>query len=140
MPKTNVHDLTPAEWMVMQTIWSRMNDDPEVTVSEILPEIMKSRDWHFSTLKTTMDRLVKKGVLSSRVRGKTCFYKPLLTREKAARKSIGTYLDTVLNGAFGPLVAYLADRKGLTKKEIDELERLLETKQNAMKERKEPKS
>ena len=121
-------DLSPAEWMVMQVIWDHVGEDPEVTVSEILSEVAKRRNWHFSTLKTTMDRLVNKGILSSRIRGKTCFYKPTLSREQAAEKSIGAYLDNVLNGAFGPLVAYLADRKGLSNKEIEELEGLLNDK------------
>ena len=124
----NITELSQTEWMVMQVIWERVGEDPEITVSEILPEVARERDWHFSTLKTTMDRLVKKGVLSSRIRGKTAFYKPEITRDQAARASIGGILDTVLNGAFAPLVAYLAERKGLTRKQIAELEKMLEEK------------
>jgi len=121
-------DLSPAEWMVMQVIWDSSDADPELTVSEILPEIEKRRDWHVSTLKTTMDRLVAKGYLASRVRGKTCFYRPLVSREQTTKHSVGSFLDMVLGGAFGPLVAYLAERNKLSQKEIEELERMLEKK------------
>lgn len=120
------HELTPAEWLVMQAVWDTTGVEPEITAGEILPVVARQRNWHFSTLKTTMDRLVKKGLLVSRIRGKTCFYRPLVTHEQVAQKSIGSFLDRVLGGAFGPLVAYLADRKGLSREEIKELERLLE--------------
>jgi len=119
-------DLTPAEWTVMKAVWEGVESDPDVTATELLPAVQEELDWHFSTLKTTMDRLVRKGYLDSRIRGKTCFYKPAVGQEEVVRKSVGDFLDTMLDGAFGPLVAYLAERKGLTKKEIQELERLLE--------------
>ena len=110
----------------MQAVWEAVEDEPEVTVMEILPAIRKKRPWHFSTAKTMAGRLVKKGYLSSRIRGKTCFYKPTVSREQATRRSVASYLDAVLDGAFGPLVAYLADKKGLSKSEIRQLEKLIE--------------
>ena len=110
----------------MQAIWDAVEHEEEVTVTELLPAIRRKRKWHVSTAKTMADRLVKKGYLTSRIRGKTCFYRPTVSREQATRKSVATHLDAVLDGAFGPLVAYLADRKGLTEKEIRQLEKLLE--------------
>ena len=133
MMKTDAHnepmarpELSRSEWVVMQTVWKAVETEPEVTASELLPEILKKRKWHFSTAKTLLDRLVGKGYLTSRIRGKTCFYRPLVSQELTTRKSVASYLDDVLDGAFGPLVAYLADRKGLTTGEIAKLERLIE--------------
>jgi BlaI family penicillinase repressor len=119
-------DLTPAEWVVMRTVWESVEEEPEITATEILPAVEAELEWHFSTLKTTMDRLVRKGYLESRIRGKTRFYKPAIAQEEVVQKSVGDFLDTILDGAFGPLVAYLADRKSFTKKQIEELEKLLE--------------
>lgn len=119
-------ELSRSEWAVMQAVWEAAEKEAEITVSEILPRIQKRRKWHVSTLKTTMDRLVGKGYLASRIRGKTCFYKPVVSREQATRKSVASYLDDVLDGTFGPLVTYLADRKGLSEQEVAQLEELLE--------------
>jgi BlaI family transcriptional regulator, penicillinase repressor len=119
-------ELSRSEWVVMQTVWKAAEAEPEVTASELLPEILKKRKWHFSTAKTLLDRLVAKGYLASRIRGKTCFYKPVVSQAQTTRKSVASYLDDVLDGAFGPLVAYLADRKGLSKEEIVKLEKLIE--------------
>lgn len=114
-----------SEWLVLHVIWDLTQEESEVTVSEVLPHLVEKRGWHVSTLKSTMERLVQKGFLSCRVRGKTSFYKPEVPKEEATSRTLSTFLDTVLDGAFGPLVAYLADRKGLKEKEITELERLL---------------
>ncbi len=116
---------SPAEWLVLQAVWDLTQEESEVTVSEVLPRLVEKRGWHVSTLKSTLERLVQKGYLSCRIRGKTSFYKPEVPREEATSRTLSTFLDTVLDGAFGPLVAYLADRKGLKQTEIKELERLL---------------
>jgi BlaI family transcriptional regulator, penicillinase repressor len=118
-------DPSPTEWLVLQTVWDLTLEEAEVTVSEVLPRMAEKRGWHVSTLKSTLERLVQKGYLSRRIRGKTSFYKPEVPREEATSKTLTTFLDIVLDGAFGPLVAYLADRKGLKETEIEELERLL---------------
>lgn len=125
-PKPNRPELPRSEWIVMQAMWDAVEREAEVTVMEIMPAIRRKRKWHFSTAKTMADRLVKKGYLESRIRGKTCFYKPTVSREQATRRSVASYLDAVLDGAFSPLVAYLADRKGLSEDEIRQLEKLLE--------------
>lgn len=118
-------ELSRSEWIVMQALWKAMASDPEVTVSEIMPEIQKKRPWHFSTAKTLLDRLVGKGYLVSRLRGKTCFYRVLVSREQTIRESVAAFLDNVLDGAFGPLVAYLVDRQGLSREEIAQIEKLV---------------
>ncbi|MCA9440749.1 MAG: BlaI/MecI/CopY family transcriptional regulator [Candidatus Omnitrophica bacterium] len=124
--KRSVTELTQSEWVVMKAVWEGIEEEVDVTATEIHPQIEEELEWHFSTLKTTMDRLVRKGYLESRIRGKTCFYKPAVEQEVVVKKSVGEFLDTILDGAFGPLVAYLAEKKKLSKKEIQELERILE--------------
>lgn len=116
---------SPAEWDVLQAVWELTEVETEVAVSELRPKVFEKRDWSNATVKSTLDRLVKKGYLSSRIRGKTCFYRPIVPKEEVTHRSIRTFIDTVLGGAFGPLVAYLADQKGLTKKQVEELEQLL---------------
>lgn len=119
-------ELSRAEWVVMQAVWRAVEGEPEITAREVLPDIQRKRKWHFSTAKTMLDRLVAKGYLASRLRGKTCFYRPLVSQEHATRKSVASYLDSVLDGAFGPLLAYLAERRQLSREELDQLEQLIE--------------
>ena len=119
-------ELTRAEWIIMQAVWDAVESVPEISVSELLPAVRRKREWHVSTAKTMADRLVKKGYLSSRIQGKTCYYRPTVSRDQATRRSVASFLDAVLDGAFGPLVACLADRKGLSEEDVRRLRELLE--------------
>ncbi|MFC1498610.1 BlaI/MecI/CopY family transcriptional regulator [Verrucomicrobiota bacterium] len=121
-------ELSRSEWLIMQEVWKAVETEEEVAISEILPGIQDRRKWHVSTLKTMMDRLVKKGFLTNRIRGKTCFYKPAKSKNQTVKKSLMSYLDTVLDGVLDPLVAYMADQRGLSKKEIQALEELIKEK------------
>jgi len=117
--------LSRSEWVVMNAVWRLTKANRNVTVSEVMADLGQKLDWHVSTLKTTMERLVKKGILVSTVRGKTCFYEPAGAQEAIVKGNLAGLLDGILEGAFGPLVAYLADKKKLSPKEITALEKIL---------------
>ncbi|MDD5673116.1 MAG: BlaI/MecI/CopY family transcriptional regulator [Chitinivibrionales bacterium] len=117
--------LSRTEWIVMNAIWRMCGEKGNATVAEILEQVHSKLRWNTSTLKTILERLVKKGVLQSTLRGRTCFYIPVGDRNNIVTTNLTQFLDTVLEGALGPLVAYLADRKGLTPKQAHELEALL---------------
>ena len=117
--------LNRSEWAVMNTVWSGFKMVTDFTVGELLEKIAAKKTWNVSTLKTVLERLVKKGVLQSVIRGRTCFYKPLVVQDEVVKENLSSFLDTVLDGTFGPLVAYLAEKKKLKPGEIKELEKLL---------------
>jgi predicted transcriptional regulator len=122
-------NLSNAEWVIMNAVWRICPEGGDVTVSEVMAEIKGRKKWHVSTLKTTLERLVTKGALSSRVRGRTCFYTPTVDRTRATRTSLADFFDTVLDGAVGPLVSYLSETKGLSRKQVADLEKLLNPEQ-----------
>ena len=120
--------LNRSEWAVMNTVWSDLKSSGDFTVSELLEKIASRKSWNVSTLKTVLERLSKKGVLESIVRGRTCFYKSKVAQAEVVKENLSSFLDTVLDGTFGPLVAYLAEKKKLKPGEIRELEELLKNK------------
>lgn len=117
--------LSRSEWKIMDSIWRHCPADTNITVSELIKRTSREHTWNFSTLKTMMERLVKKGMLASEIRGNTCFYSPRVPREKVVRETLPEFLEVMLDGAFGPLVAYLAEKKKLTPKQRAQLEALL---------------
>jgi len=121
--------LSRTEWVVMNTVWDLTKGSPNVTVGEVFEAVKPKRVWHVSTLKTLLERLVQKGVLKSTVRGKTCFYEPVARRDAVVKKNLSEVLDNILEGAFGPLVAYLADRKNLSTRDVQAIEKILKENQ-----------
>ncbi|MHC4528128.1 MAG: BlaI/MecI/CopY family transcriptional regulator, partial [Planctomycetota bacterium] len=52
-------ELTEAEWAIMKVVW----ENEPCAAGTVQEALAASRDWAYSTVKTTMDRMVNKGFL-----------------------------------------------------------------------------
>lgn len=117
------NELTEAEWAVMKVVWEHQ----PCSAGDVQEALAADRGWAYSTVKTTMDRLVKKGVLSlSRVRNVQLFH-ARVSRAQAARVEIRGVLDRVFDGAVAPLVNHLVEHERLSADELAALRRLVAT-------------
>ena len=91
--------ITDAEWELMKALWAA----PGSTASEVLERV--PRDWHLKTVRTLLDRLQKKGVLSASAE-RPCRYFPLVTRDECIDEASSSFLEKVFDGALTPLVAH----------------------------------
>ena len=72
-----------------------------------------------------LTRLVAKEAVSEHKRGNTSFYEPLIKKEQAQKGAVTDFLSRVLDGAVGPIVHFLIEEKKISKKEREELIRML---------------
>jgi BlaI family transcriptional regulator, penicillinase repressor len=105
--------LTDAEWTLMNALWQKQ----PATAREIADSLPQTVDWAYTTIKTMLDRLVEKGVLSESKRGVTSVYCPLITKRAARSSALKTLANHAFDGAFGPLVHFLIEDKKLSPKE-----------------------
>lgn len=122
MSKRERRDLTKVEWDLMNEIWRRKS----TTVAEIHAHFLEERAWSYNTVKTMMQRLVKKGYLISDDSQRAHTYRPALSRRRVVKRTLAEALDRLLDDGFGPLIAYAAERKDLTDEEIAKLSEILE--------------
>jgi BlaI family penicillinase repressor len=116
--------ISEAEWQVMDVLWTQ---SPRIA-NEIVDELADRCDWEPATIKTMLNRLVKKGALRFRADGKRYLYTPALTRDACIRTEGRTFLDRVFGGAAGPMIAHFVEDAKLSKAEIAELRKLLDRK------------
>lgn len=120
------NELTEAEWAVMKVVWERQ----PCSAGDVQEALADDRNWAYSTVKTTMDRLVKKGVLSlSRVRNLQLFA-ARLNRTDAARGEVRRLLDRAFDGAVAPMMNHLVAHERLTDDDLAELRRLIDAAGN----------
>ena len=113
--------LTRVEWDLMNAIWRGGGS----TVADLHARFLDQRGWSHNTVKTMMQRLVKKGYLHCDSTQKAHVYTPAAQRGQVAKAALAETLDRILEQGFGPLVAYAADRKKLTQEEIARLKEIL---------------
>jgi len=114
-------ELTEAEWEIMKVVWEK-EPCAAGTVQEILAE---SRDRAYSTVKTTMDRMVEKGFLRiEKVRNVQLFHS-CVSKIAAKRGEFQRMLKRAFDGALTPMMQFLIEHEGISKKQASELRRLV---------------
>ena len=66
----------PLEAKIMDILWN----DVEMTIKEVQQVLEKEKTTNFNTVMTVMNRLVEKGILQKRPKGRSSLYKPVLSR------------------------------------------------------------
>lgn len=113
--------LSENEWKIMNALWKMS----PATAREIVENIPENVEWAYTTVKTMLSRLVTKGAVSEHKRGNTSFYEPIIAQDKAHKNAFSNLFDKVLDGALEPFMHYLVDEKKISKKEREELIRIL---------------
>lgn len=116
-----LHDLQ-AE--IMDVVWSRSLS--QFAISDVHAVLAKRREIAYTTVTTTIARLLEKGLLKRMRDGKRHLYSPELTREEFLQESARETMKQVGFKAGEPYFAMLAQGvSSADESELDELERLI---------------
>lgn len=113
--------ISDAESAVMEVLWRR---NP-LAADEIAAELAHEHDWQESTVKTLINRLLKKHALSAAADGRRYLYTPTLKRDVWLRCQSSGLLDRLFGGRVAPLVAHFSEHRKLTHDDIAELKRIV---------------
>ena len=113
--------LSEAEWQIMNALWKHH----PATAREIIEGIEAGGGWAYTTVKTMLTRLEDKGAVEETKRGNVSLYRPLVDEKQTRRSALTSVFDRVLDGAVEPLMHFLIEEKKLSKREREELIRML---------------
>ena len=114
--------ISEAESVVMEELWRRH----PMTAEDVFAALARSQDWQEATVKTLLNRLLKKGAIQAEKDGRRYLYSPLLKREQWLRTESKSFLDRMFGGQVAPLVAHFGKHQKLSKTDLEELTRLIE--------------
>ena len=114
--------LSAGEWRIMERLWER---NPK-TVMELVRELGPDTGWSKSTIVTMVGRLEAKGAVAYTEGGRARQYVPAVPRNQAALEETESLLHRIYRGSVGMMVNTLADGRGLTDQDIEELSAVLE--------------
>ena len=123
MPKISV-ELTESEWSIIKAVW----ETEPCTAPAIQERLSKSTGWHYSTVRTLMDRMVSKGLLSAKKEGKLTIYSSTITRADAQRGELFYALKHAFNGALTPMVQCLLESNDLKADDLAALEAMIKAR------------
>ena len=114
-------ELTEAEWSIIKAVW----ETEPCTAPAIQEKLFTPTGWHYSTVRTMMDRMVAKGVLKAKKAGKLTIYQSAVTRVQAQSGELFYALKHAFNGALTPMVQCLLDTQDISPAELDELKKII---------------
>ncbi|MDB5459383.1 MAG: BlaI/MecI/CopY family transcriptional regulator [Caulobacteraceae bacterium] len=114
--------ITAAESQIMDALWRR----GALSADELIEDVGAREAWGGATVKTLINRLLKKkAVRSQRLDGKVR-YAPVLQRADYVQRESQGLLDRLFEGNLTPLVAHFAEHRKLKPDEVERLKKLLE--------------
>ena len=113
--------ISEAESVVMDVLWRKAPQSAE----DVVGALSGTSDWQEPTIKTLLNRLLRKGVIAAERDGKRYLYRPLLKRADYVHSESKTLLDRLFDGRVAPLVAHFSEQRKLSKKDLAELKKLI---------------
>jgi BlaI family transcriptional regulator, penicillinase repressor len=113
--------ISETEWEIMKICWERS----PVTAQAIIDTLSASDEWHPKTVKTLLNRLVKKRALGFKKAGRAYLYEPLVMESDCVAAESESFLGRVFGGSLHPMLAHFVGTRNLSPAEISELKRLL---------------
>ncbi len=117
--------LSEAEWQVMRVVWSRAAC---CTAQEIIDELAGTTAWGPATVKTMLNRLVRKGALHFEKEGRAYLYTAAFPEEAHRKVASRGFLKRIFDGSLTPMIAHFLETNRLSEAEIGEIEALLKEK------------
>ena len=141
MQKPN-HELTEAEWTIIRVVWEH-EPCAAPTVQEALEGTKK---WAYSTVKTMMERMEKKGFLRTEKIRNLILYRSAITKSQAQKGEVARTLKRAFDGALTPMMQFMIQNEKMSETDLREMALLIkkrrkdEATENAAREMKKEKA
>lgn len=113
--------ISAAESQIMEALWRNSPMTPE----EIIAAVGPAQGWADGTVKTLINRLLRKKAIAGAREATGYYYRPLVARSAYVQAESQGLLDRLFGGEVAPMVAHFAEHRTLTPKDIEMLRRLI---------------
>lgn len=113
--------ISEAESIIMDVLWR----SHPLAAEDVAAAVASAQGWQEATVKTLLNRLLRKKAIAAERDGRRFLYRPLLVRGDYVHAQSKNLLDRLFGGRVAPLVAHFSERHKLSKKDIADLRRML---------------
>lgn len=119
--KSDEATLTDVELEIMQVVW----DLGGGTVRQVHERLNHNRPLAYTTVMTMMGILEDKGHLTRTKQGRAYHYEPVRPKSQVISHMVDDFVGKVFAGSARPLVLSLVKDRKLSKKDLEEIARLI---------------
>lgn len=119
-----VPSISEAEWEVMNVLWEKA---PQ-TANEVISSLQERTNWKPKTVRTLLDRLVKKKVVGVNQNQKLYTFFPLYSQDECQRAEAHSFIKRIYGGALKSMLVQFIQEQSLSDEDIKELRSILDEK------------
>jgi BlaI family penicillinase repressor len=116
--------ISESEWLVMRVLWSKS----PLAAQDVFDQLDATTKWKPKTVKTLIDRLVKKGAVKYEKEGRRYMYYPAVGRDECITTERRSFVRRVYGGITKPMLTAFLEDAELSEEDISELKEILEQK------------
>jgi len=120
----SVTNISDAESHVMEVLWRAPGP---IVAEQVVVALSESQHWQTATVKTLLNRLLKKGAIAAQKDGRRFLYHAVLPREAWLARESESLVQRLFGGRIAPLVAHFGSKRKLSQADLQELRQLIDT-------------
>lgn len=117
--------LSEAEWIIMKVLWS----SAPCSANDIIEKLEKTVDWSPNTVRSMLNRLVKKEILSYHHKKNVYLYYSLVPKEECLKDETKSFLRRIYGEPLKPLLVNFIQEEKLSARDIADLRKALDKKE-----------
>ena len=114
--------ISDAESQVMDVLWRAA---APMSADDVIAALVSAQSWQEATIKTLLNRLLKKGALAASRDGRRYLYRAVLKRDQWVSSESTSMIERLFGGRVAPLVAHFGKHRKLSADDIAELKKLI---------------
>jgi predicted transcriptional regulator len=115
--------ISDAESQVMEVLWRA---SAPLLAEQVVAALSDTQHWQAVTVKTLLNRLLKKGAIAAQKDGRRFLYHAVLQRDEWVAQESEGLLQRLFGGRIAPLVAHFGSQRKLSPADIQELRKLID--------------
>jgi len=119
-------EISKAEFEVLEVLWQQSPVDAQ----QVIAVLNEDKSWHDKTVKTLLNRLVKKEAVGYEKEQRKYLYYPLIARDEYTSKESSSFIERMFRGKIAPLVAGFASKNDLKKEDVEALKSIIKQWEN----------
>ncbi|WP_083700314.1 BlaI/MecI/CopY family transcriptional regulator [Shewanella sp. UCD-KL12] len=119
-------EISNSELAVLNILW----ESSPISSGEVVEKLANANEWHEKTVKTLLNRLVKKQAIGFQKKGRGYLYSPLINQSEYQIKESQSFVERMFSGRVAPLVAGFAKENKLSAEDVAELKTLIDNWQD----------
>lgn len=114
--------LSTLEWAIMEVLWAHA----PLSAAEVFERIPKQHNCHVKTVRSLLDRMLKKLAVTREKKHGVWVFNPATEREEVLMKESRSFLKRFFGAQPVPLIAHLVENDMLSQQELTELRALID--------------